>query len=137
MDLLEKEIEKIEKELMKEELQLIEIEKLGKEIVRLCGKAIKFMHEERLEEAENFIGEAKKQLGRLESLGAEHPERLRIVYQEYGEAEIVLAVLKNKPIPKREDLSIPSKQYVGALLDSIGEIKRSMYERLKIGRAHV
>ena len=54
--------------------------------------------------------------------------------QELVEAFSFLAVIDDKPIPSVESLKVSNESYVLGLLDLIGELKRHVFDNIRIGK---
>lgn len=126
-------IKNIEIELLKKENVLDEVIKKNREIVRFSSLAIKAMHAKELNEAEKLLTLAEKELKNLISLVKPYCFDINHVMQEYAEAKIVLAVIKKEQLPSYIDLNVTIEAYLNGLLDSIGELKREMFESLRKG----
>ncbi|MBI5227888.1 hypothetical protein HY988_04845 [Candidatus Micrarchaeota archaeon] len=124
-------IKDIEKKLFEDEKNLDTVMAENRKIVRCCSNAIKAMHSHDLVEGKKSLKEAKEGLDKLVKLQEDFPAHLDHVFQEYSEACIVLSVIEQKKIPGYKELKVPAIPYILGLLDSIGELKREMYESLR------
>ncbi|MFB5608221.1 MAG: RNA-binding protein [Candidatus Nitrosomaritimum yanchengensis] len=105
-----------------------------REIVILCSKSIISVHK-------GDLKTAKKNLKRADSLlkkykkKAEFDLRRYLVTpeQEYVEAACLIAVVEKKEIPSDVKLKVMSESYVLGLLDCIGELKRMVFDKIRVG----
>ena len=131
---LEIDITEIEKNLSSLEKSLDFVLVENRRIVRLCSNSIKAMHSKNLFEAKKNLSEAKELLEPLKKFYPDFSNHIDHIYQEYSEAIVVLSAIESKSIPSLKSLDIPQIPYLLGLLDSVGELKREMYEELRIGR---
>jgi translin len=54
--------------------------------------------------------------------------------QEFVEAVSLMAILQNKQVPSVESLRVSDESYVLGLLDCIGELRRDVYDKIRVGR---
>ena len=128
---LDDEIKDIEEKLIKKEEKLDEIIRKEREIVRMCSKAITFIHTQRFREADVLIKKAKEGITRLKK--KDWRGRLKHMESEYTEARILYGIIMEKKIAGRKNLGVSEEAYLLGLLDVIGELKREMYEMLRKG----
>jgi translin len=57
-----------------------------------------------------------------------------VAEQEIVEAYGLKSVIQNSAIPSMRELNVSGPPYITGLLDCIGEIKRMVYDRMRIGR---
>ncbi|MFB5614113.1 MAG: RNA-binding protein [Candidatus Nitrosomaritimum yanchengensis] len=105
-----------------------------REIVILCSKSIISVHK-------GDLKTAKKNLKRADSLlkkykkKAEFDLRRYLVTpeQEYVEAACLIAVVEKEEIPSDVKVKVMSESYVLGLLDCIGELKRMVFDKIRVG----
>lgn len=131
---LDLEISKIEKVFLEQEKKFDYVNAENRKIVRACSNAIKALHAKDLKEAKKSLSEAESSLVKFRKEAADFSSQLNHVLQEYTEAKIVFCAIESGKIPKFSDLDVPEISYVLGLLDSIGELKREMYESLRSGK---
>jgi translin len=51
--------------------------------------------------------------------------------QEFVEASMLKSICEGSPLPLREDLNVSGPSYITGILDTIGEIKRLVYDRMR------
>ena len=107
---------------------------LSREIVRGCALAIKAVHANERKNAEKELANVRK-LVKQAVKGSRGLERVVMQsYQEFAEAEILMAVLEKKELPTHGELGIPFEAYLTGLCDAVGELRREMLEQLKKGK---
>ena len=55
--------------------------------------------------------------------------------QEFVEASVLMSIIDNSEIPGVLDLKVSGPSYTLGLLDSIGETKRMIYDRIRQGKS--
>ncbi len=116
---------------------------VSREVIRLSARAIAATHREDQSSADEFLAKARDTLATLtEAVKAEpHLANSGIIlaaYQEYGEATLVRALIRDGKLLTPEELSIPYKPYLAALADTVGELRRHALDLIradKVGRA--
>lgn len=116
---------------------------VSREVIRLSARAIAATHREDQSNADEFLAKARDTLATLtEAVKAEpHLANSGIIlaaYQEYGEATLVRALIRDGKLLTPEELSIPYKPYLAALADTVGELRRHVLDLIradKVGRA--
>ncbi len=124
-------ISDIEKNLTGKEEALDEVILKGRTAVRACSNTIKAVHAGDMKTAEKHLAEAEKTVQQLVKKKTEFSSQVNHVLQEYAEARIVLWAVEKEKIPSRKELGVDEIPYVLGLLDSVGELKREMYECLR------
>jgi translin len=126
-------IHKIQDILSEKEKDLDGVLMKSRLVVRMCSNAIKAMHSSEMDAAKKYLAEAEDGIKELEPLATKFPSQVNHVLQEYSEARIVLSAIEQKKIPSFSELGVPEVPYISGLLDSVGELKREMYECLRKG----
>jgi len=106
---------------------------------KLAKRAIFSIHKGQLDEARKLLDEAREELAEMRAFLDERPDVAGInalgpAYQEYSEAEILLAIVSGSDIPKPDELGVPPGHFVLGLADVIGELRRRALDALKSGR---
>ena len=97
-----------------------------------CSKSIMALHRGRYEEAAKLLDEAQADLGSLRTHVKGDLERyLLSAEQELVEAYQLKRVYEKTPLAGIEELHVSTSSYLLGLLDSIGEIKRMIYDNLQ------
>ena len=106
---------------------------------KLAKRAIFSIHKGQLDEARKLLDEAREELAEMRAFLDERPDVAGInalgpAYQEYSEAEILLAIVSGSDIPEPDELGVPPGHFVLGLADVIGELRRRALDALKSGR---
>ena len=108
--------------------------KNNRETVILCSQAIISIHKNDLNTAKKKIVKAKSELTKLKQKSAGDLVRYIITpEQEFVEAVSLLAVIEGKDIPSVKSLKVSDESYILGLLDCIGEIKRQVIDKIRVG----
>ena len=108
--------------------------KNNRETVILCSQAIISIHKNDLNTAKKKIAKAKSELTKLKQKSTGDLIRYIITpEQEFVEAASLLAVIEGKEIPSVKSLKVSDESYILGLLDCIGEIKRQVIDKIRVG----
>jgi translin len=108
--------------------------KNNRETVILCSQAIISIHKNDLNTAKKKIAKAKSELTKLKQKTSGSLVRYIITpEQEFVEAVSLLAVIEGKEIPSVKSLNISDESYILGLLDCIGELKRQVIDKIRVG----
>ena len=108
--------------------------KNNRETVILCSQAIISIHKNDLNIAKKKIAKAKSELTKLKQKTSGNLVRYIITpEQEFVEAASLLAVIEGKEIPSVKSLNVSDESYILGLLDCIGELKRQVIDKIRVG----
>ncbi|HET9773811.1 MAG TPA: RNA-binding protein [Nitrososphaeraceae archaeon] len=108
--------------------------KESRELIILCSQTIIEVHQNNLEASQSKLEKAKALYFSLKDYAKQDLSRyLSISEQELVEASIVLGIAKNKSFPSLVEMNVSSQSYLLGFLDSIGEIKRMIYDKVRLG----
>ena len=108
--------------------------KNNREAVILCSQAIISIHKNDLNTAKKKIAKAKSELTKLKQKTGGNLVRYIITpEQELVEAVSLLAVIEGKEIPSVKSLNVSDESYILGLLDCIGELKRQVIDKIRVG----
>jgi len=108
--------------------------KNNRETVILCSQAIISIHKNDLNTAKKKIAKAKSELTKLKQKTSGSLVRYIITpEQEFVEAVSLLAVIEGKEIPSVKSLNVSDESYILGLLDRIGELKRQVIDKIRVG----
>lgn len=128
-------LSKISKSLEKTQDSREDLIKNTRQIITLCSESIISTHRGDVKNAAAKIQSAKKLLEKFRREIDQSLYRYLIPSeQEFVEASSFLAVTLNKPIPPFESLKVKEESYVLGLLDCVGELRRSIYDKIRTGR---
>lgn len=109
-----------------------------RELIRLCGNAIRASHRNEWDAARDLLGQADSLARRvLESLEAYPDLRYagytRDALKELVEAHVTLAMVAGNPIPEPEDLSVSYPSYLNGLCEAASELRRRALDEMREG----
>ncbi|PLJ77593.1 haloacid dehalogenase [Infirmifilum sp. SLHALR2] len=136
MEVLSKDLEKINKLLTQLDEKREEILTLTRELTRKAREAIFSLHRGDRERGIQSLEEARRLLRRILSFREGFPN---IYYAgcvisaqaEYVEAEMLYSILSGTAPPSFEDLGVEPQAYLQGLGDLIGELRRSALDELR------
>lgn len=103
-----------------------------RKVVLLCGKSIVDLHRNEIKEGEKKIEEARLLLNEFRPYAKTDLQRYMVdAEQEFVEASMLKSICEGSPLPLREDLDVSGPSYITGILDTIGEIKRLVYDRMR------
>ena len=105
-----------------------------RDVVMLCSKSIVAMHHSQLEDAKSKMDQAKAMLEEFRNYAGNDLYRyIAVAEQELVEAYALKSVMDDKPMPSMRELDVTGESYLTGLLDCVGEIKRLVYDRMRLG----
>ncbi|MFL6362274.1 MAG: RNA-binding protein [Nitrososphaeraceae archaeon] len=106
-----------------------------RDVISLCSKSIVALHHDEMEKAEMNMYQAKIMLDDFRQYSkTDLYKYVSVAEQEIVEAYGLKSVIQNSAIPSMKELNVSGPSYITGLLDCIGEIKRMVYDRMRIGR---
>lgn len=115
----------------------------SREVIRASARAIAAAHRGDQSGTDELLTNARDALATLTKAVKAEPYLadsgiILMAYQEYGEAMLVQALIRDGKLLTPEELGIPYKPYLGALADAGGELRRHALDLIradKIDRA--
>ena len=108
--------------------------KESREVIALSAKSIICIHNSNFGEAKKLQETAAKNLEELHEIASSDLVRYILPSEvELVECSAVLAISTNAELPSRMQLRVEPGSYVLGLLDSIGEMKRMVYDTIRNG----
>ncbi len=105
-----------------------------REIIILCSRSIIAVHKGDLKTGKNNLKQADKLLKKYKKKAIGGLGRYLITpEQEFVEAACLIAIVEKKEIPSDKKLSVMPESYVLGLLDCVGELKRRVFDEIRIG----
>lgn len=109
-------------------------------LTRHCAQAIRAVHRDETDTANQHIIEAGKLVKELGSIVDEFPKIYYAGYsqdalKEYAEAQIVFALVNNKQLPTPKDLALENATYLKGLAEAVGELRRRCLDILRSGHS--
>ncbi|HXV51167.1 MAG TPA: RNA-binding protein [Nitrosopumilaceae archaeon] len=106
-----------------------------RDIVILCSQSIIAVHKGDLRLARKNVFMAKKLLTKYKkSANGDLVRYLVTPEQEIVEATSLISIVEGKPIPSVESIGVSDESYILGLLDCIGELKRLIYDKIRMGK---
>ena len=109
---------------------------LSRDIVRRSGSAVLAIHKKDEEGTGSNIAAARQSLEAALDACRLQPEYLYVgplpqAFQEFAEANILIALVRDGEIPSPNDLRVPVESYITGLADAIGEMRRYALDSLR------
>ncbi len=105
-----------------------------REIVVLCSRSIISVHKEDLKNAKKNLKQADILLKKYKKKAESDLRRYLVTpEQEFVEAACLIAVVEKKEIPSDTKLKVMGESYVLGLLDCVGELKRMIFDKIRLG----
>jgi len=106
-----------------------------REIIILCSRSIIAVHKGDLKNGKNNLKQADKLLKKYKKKATDGLRRYLITpEQEFVEAACLIAIVEKKEIPSDKKLSVMPESYVLGLLDCVGELKRMVFDKIRIDK---
>ena len=131
---------KISLKSINDELQLIEnrreqLIKESRDIIILCSQSIISLHQGHIQESQLKLDKAKDLYSSLKTLAQTDLLRyLSMSEQELVECSLLMSIVKNEALPGLDEIGVSSQAYLFGILDCIGEIKRMVYDMVRLDR---
>lgn len=105
-----------------------------REVIILCSRAIISVHKEDIKSAKDNLNQAKTLLKKYQKKAIGDLRRYIITpEQEFVEAVCLVAIVEKKEIPTETELMVLPESYILGLLDLVGELKRMIFDKIRIG----
>lgn len=105
-----------------------------REIIIICSKSIISVHKGDIKSAKNNIKQADVLLKKYKKKATPDLRRYMIIpEQEFVEAASLIAIIEKKEIPSEKELGVMQESYVLGLMDCVGELKRTIFDKIRIG----
>jgi len=105
-----------------------------REIIILCSRSIIAVHKGELKTGKNNLKQADILLKKYKKKATGQLRRYLITpEQEFVEAACLIAIVEKKQIPSDKKLLVMPESYVLGLLDCVGELKRMVFDKIRIG----
>lgn len=107
-----------------------------REVTILCSHAIINIHKGDRKIAKAKIQRARNLLKSFRKKAIGELQRYLVTpEQEFVEANALLAIVEKKNIPDHKTISVSNESYVLGLLDCIGELKRLIFDNIRVGKS--
>lgn len=111
----------------------------GRQIVRLSANSVRAVHRGEHAEASALLAEARALLTDLVAHLQPYPSiqwagYVQDAMKEYAEASIALAIVRDDPIPRPDELGVEDAPYLNALAEAASELRRQILDLLRANR---
>lgn len=107
-----------------------------RDIVMLCSKSIIALHNNEMDDARDKISQAKVMLDKFKEYAKTDLHKyIAVAEQEFVEAYVLKSIVEESLLPSKKELNVLGSSYLTGLLDCIGEVKRMVYDRMRVGEA--
>lgn len=105
-------------------------------LIRYCSKAIRAVHREEFDQAQELLGEARKLVDTLQADLEPYPDLYHAGYtqaalKEYAEGNITLNLIGGNELPGPEAMGIEYVPWLNGLAESAGELRRRILDILR------
>lgn len=113
---------------------------LSREVIRRSANAIRAAHRGEFAEAEQLLAETLDMVRGVEDTLRAHPDVhyagfAQDAQKEFAEARLTLALVQGRPLPAPDELQVDDIPYLGGLSEAVGELRRAVLDRIRLGRA--
>ena len=112
---------------------------ISRRIIRNSGDAIKAIHREEWDRADELVRETGDLVKQVNDLLSDKPDIYYSGYvgnaqTEYAEVSVLSAVLRETTIPTPHELGIDDAAYLNGIGDVVGELRRHILDLIRKGR---
>jgi translin len=110
----------------------------SRQVIRASANAIRSLHRGEVAAATDLIAEAGSMLADITAGLTDHQDILHAGFmtdaaKEYAEARLTAAIFAADTLPAADDLGIDPVPYLHGLGETVGECRRRMLDRLRLG----
>ena len=107
----------------------------ARKLTRYCAHAIRAVHREEWDQANEQLNQARSIVLAFKSIKETYPDLYYAGYtqdalKEFAEANLVNALINHHPLPDPEDLLIEFSTYLQGLAEAVGELRRRCLDLL-------
>jgi len=107
-----------------------------REAIRHSSNAIRAVHRQEFDKAEELLKSAHSLLGEIEEAAADHTELratgfFRDAQKEFAEGSITMALVTGKQPPTPDELGVDSPAYLHGLGEAVGELRRYLLDSMR------
>ncbi len=111
---------------------------LCRDVIRYSGNAIRAVHRQEFGKAEELLKTARSMLTEAEKAVEDYSELnsagiVRDAQKEFAEANITLALVTGKPLPRPKGLGVDTAAYLNGLGEAVGEVRRYLLDAMRQG----
>lgn len=110
----------------------------SRELIRICGNAIRASHRDEWQQARSLLGEADSLAQSILDLLQPYPDLRHAGYtrdamKELVEAHATLALVQGTDVPEPEALSVTFPSYLNGLCEAASELRRRSLDEMRRG----
>ena len=110
----------------------------SRDVIALSSRSIISIHSSHYAEAKKLQVEAKRRLAELRKIaGRDLVKYILTPEQEFVESSIMYSLVTRREIASLDQLGVLPSSYILGIVDAIGELKRNVYDLIRIGRVSV
>ncbi len=111
---------------------------LGRQIIRLSSRAIRAVHRQEYDQANEILSSASTLLRQIRESLKEHTDLLHSAIlhdaqKELAEGYATLALVTGRPLPEPKSLEVSNAAYLNGLGEAVGELRRYLLDCLRKG----
>jgi len=111
---------------------------LCREAIRHCSNAIRAVHRQEFDQAEELLRQARNLLNQAKQAVAAYNELsntgfIRDAQKEFAEGSITLALVTGNRLPDPGELNIDPAAYLNGLGEAVGELRRYLLDSMRQG----
>jgi len=111
---------------------------LCRDAIRQCSLAIRAVHRQEFDQAEELLQLARKLLNRAEQAVSAYGEFsnsgfIRDAQKEFAEGSITLALVTGEQLPEPDGLGIDVSAYLNGMGEAVGEMRRYLLDSMRRG----
>lgn len=112
----------------------------SRSLIRLCARAIRAVHRDEWETAEALMAEARTATDELVSGVRDYPALYFAGYtqdaiKEFVEANLTYALVRNRPLPRPEELGAEYSTWLNGLAEAATELRRRILDIIRHGHS--
>lgn len=132
-------LKNIQEELNKREQVRESVQRDMRTATRLSKQAIQVIHQDRFDDAKNYLAQAKMLFIKLRETVKDYPYlyysgSVGAAFEENTEAQILLTLIEENRFPNPKEIDVPITPYVLSLGDVIGELRRRALDMIRKGK---
>ena len=111
---------------------------LSREVIRHCSQAIRAIHRQEFDKADELLKTARKLLEETGRAAAEYSELghtgfVRDAQKEFAEASVTVSLITSKSLPTPDELGVDYAAYLNGMGEAAGEIRRYLLDSMRHG----
>ena len=111
---------------------------LCRDAIRQCSQAIRAVHRQEFDQAEELLQLARKLLNRAEQAVSAYGEFsnsgfIRDAQKEFAEGSITLALVTGEQLPEPDGLGVDASAYLNGMGEAVGEMRRYLLDSMRQG----